>query len=414
MFNSLKYNERVQLYLSKYNPEMNDNFLRDYVLQKKIFIAEGESAAQKATERDENIIELAQKCLLEIQLKKLFDVMLQWNANMFKHESIEVCRDYEKWEYQLTDCPFLSPISKEEFELYLQYAQSPEFDYEAQTLLALMAKYFDIEWHEKNSQNADKDEEDMMDEMQTEDIENECKAWDKDIEWDDNAEVDKEIKWQHFVNQPDFPAWFAYNNAHTNNGDYLKLPQIRCVKENFYIQLEEEDPNTLGINEEDDDDMDDMDFEPVKPNATAFDYYTVKKFILACEDKDVLDKFTKYYDANPHEIWQYNKERERHAWLEANAREAFEQLIGMKKLVPSLANKDWRKALIDARDEFRKQEIVKMLPYVFSDYCMRLNTGIGFDWQYERGAVQLFATEYIRNRILRGRLLNGESEDFNF
>lgn len=418
-YNLLRYDKKILQYLNThYNADNTDHFLKGYASRKETFMREGEALAQRALERDEEIIQLAQKCLLQVQQKKLFDIILQWNANQFKHESIQCSRDFEQWEFDLTQCPFLSPISKEEFNLYLQYAQSSEFDYEDRSEFVFMSNYFDKENHEKIT---DFNEDDMLteeDKKRFAESDAERKEWSKEEEWEDNSEIDKEIKWGHFHNQPDFPVWFAFNNAHTDNGRFLKLPQLRVPKEQFYLELGEKAFNE-ELEEEFDDDYDDEDTdddggEPAKPIALPSDYYTLKKFIMACEDKDVLDKFTKYYDAYPQEIWQYSQERNRHAWLEHNAQIAFENMKGITKLIPVEANKDWRKAISDAYHNFRRQQVAFALPYVYSDYCTRIKNNLGFNWQKPLDEGRKAIGDIMKNRILQGRKLNGEPEDFDF
>lgn len=408
MFHSLKYDKKVQEYLSKYHEQTTDTFLRDYVRQKQVFMEKAESVAAKMEERADNILATAQWRFLDIQLKKLFDIMLQWNANLFKHESIEILRDFEQWEYDLFNCPFLTPVSKSEFDLYMQYAKSDEFELEKEINFIFLTSYFDSEYSKFDEEEAKAFEEKMIEESGEDDF-SECEEWDKDVDWgDDDKEPLDDIDYWGDKERSEFPRWFAYNNEHSSNGTYLELPQIRAVKEHFYLRLQEEEELAAWDEEQNED------LEPVKNGVAACSYYHVKKFILACEDKDVLDKFTKYYDANPHLLMGYNEKRQRHEWLEKHARKAFENLVNIHKLNPCPANKDWRVALINTYKQYQKKQVIETLPYVYEDYCMRLATNIGFDWEIERPLLNLFANDYIRKNILRGRFLNGEPEDFNF
>jgi hypothetical protein len=145
----------------------------------------GDSAARQAEYRDEKSVFGAQECLLEIQRKKLLDTMCQWNANLFKHETIQCSWDFYYWDTMLLSCPFLTPITQQEYNLYLRFAATDNFDYGRRV--------------------------DLM----------ECNGC-IDRQEDDPTQL---------------PDWFEFENLHTGNSQYLVLPNLRMPKENMYRQL---------------------------------------------------------------------------------------------------------------------------------------------------------------------------------
>ena len=65
----------------------------------------------------------AQTCLGNIQQKKLFDKQCQWRAETFTHPAIETTSDFNYWEKNILNCPFIDPITEEDVALYIEFLQ---------------------------------------------------------------------------------------------------------------------------------------------------------------------------------------------------------------------------------------------------------------------------------------------------
>ncbi len=128
-YNWMKEDKAVQEYLQQFSAYSQDGFMRHYAFCKSLFTEYGDNSNAIKEQRDEGNIYEAQQRLMDIQRKKLFDVMLQWDANLLKPEGIVCSWDFYVWREVLSQCPFITPISQEEFDLFMRYALSSDFNY---------------------------------------------------------------------------------------------------------------------------------------------------------------------------------------------------------------------------------------------------------------------------------------------
>ena len=105
--------------------------------------------------------------------------------------------------------------------------------------------------------------------------------------------------------------------------------------------------------------------------------------------------------------------------LDANidVEEAIHTLRNACEEISLSASEDWREAIIESARNFELKQIAAILPVVFQEYHFRLENSINFqqselDKKRAESAFQI--CEVARKQILLGRLITGETEDFNF
>ncbi|CAN5276906.1 hypothetical protein BH11BAC6_BH11BAC6_12150 [soil metagenome] len=357
----MKTDPKVQQWLNQFSPVTIDSFITSYAAAKSLFMTFGEShAAIKEQQLEEHVLQ-AQERILDIQKKKLFDIICQWNANLLQLPEIACTWDFFYWEKQIMECPFLTPISGDEFDLYLKFARSKDFNHEAEIAVS-------------------------------------------------DFELYKEMDDDEVVN---LPEWFVFENLHTGNNKYLILPNTRTEKENFYRSLwrKEEDEKIEQKYESGEFPRPEQN---AKPMLKGHNYRFLERFIKQYESKDVYEKFYKYYESNPDQLVRDNAEDNEDGYLTERANEIVIMLHDVKEKIPVKANKDWRQALINAYETYNRNHVVEALTYVYSDYQNRIANGLGFQWQDTQNNYMKELAENVRNQILRGRELNGEPRDFNF
>ena len=91
---------------------------------------------------------------------------------------------------------------------------------------------------------------------------------------------------------------------------------------------------------------------------------------------------------------------------------AFKELRELNEEIPIKSSPDWREALIDAWENYRRKQITKLLPLVYEDYLQKQELGISY--QSEDSKEITLEMEEWRTAIIKGRELSLEPPDFNF
>ena len=119
----------IQDYFKYFSDSSIESFISGYATLKSLFMEYSNTYENIAEKQYTEYAERADHCLKEIQLKKLFDVRCQWGARLIDIDGIETSGDFFMWSGHVLNCPFLTPITKEEFDLYMRYATSDKFEY---------------------------------------------------------------------------------------------------------------------------------------------------------------------------------------------------------------------------------------------------------------------------------------------
>ena len=379
----LMTNEIMLRFLEDAYPNSREEFISDYAHKKVQWLEWGPNKAQWLEREDLSWVNDATARLKEIQQKKLFDMQCQWRAEKISIPGVEVSSDFDDWEDDIFNCPFLEPVTESEVELYAQYLQSENFE-KYQGFLDRWQDYEAIKAAYNESEEASRN----------------------------------------------FPDWYDFHNSRTGLSVYLLLPDIRGKKEDFYLDLwrdhsrkryaiemekkqaiqhpPSEAPQTPARTPEASTPSTEVPAETAKApedpveKRPRLDYHRngwMTWFVNTFEDKDTQQNFIKYGGEKPFE--------DRDESLDDDLR----LLSRADKPVPIDGWFDWREAIHKAASRYCREKIAEALPIAFEQYKMHIDTNITFE---RPDADRIGFRNWYRNAVLDGRELNGEPRDFDF
>jgi hypothetical protein len=377
----LMTNDIMLKFLENAYPSSRESFISDYARQKVQWLEWGPKNAQWLEREDLSWVNDATERLKEIQQKKLFDIQCLWRAEKITLPGVEVSCDFEHWEEDIFNCPFIDPVTESEVEMYAQYLQSENFE---------KHQGFMDSWQDYKSIKA---------------------------AYNESGEADR-----------NFPDWYDFHNGRTGLSVYLILPDIRGEKEDFYLDLWRRDARKAQEIE-----MEKIKAAPQVPSETfetpartseastpssevrasekapeeqaekrpALDYHRngwMTWFVNTFEDKETQQNFIKYGGEKPFE--------DRDESLDEDLR----LLSRADKTVPIDSWFDWREAIHKAASRYCREKIADALPVAFEQYKMHLDANISFEAPTDRMGI----SKWYRDAVLTGRELNGEPRDFDF
>lgn len=353
----------IQAYFSQFSKRSVEHFIDGYAFKMYLLLEYGEQQVSMAEKQDIKYVELAEKCLTQIQLKKLFDLYCQWDAELITLEGIEITADFHTVSLKVMNTELIPPISQEEFDLYYQYAQSDQFDYTED----------DIEWI-------------YCEDYRTAMLKNN----------DDNDNY--------------FPAWFLYHNNHTGNHQYLILPNIRATKENVYRHLAYE-KERLELEAQYESGELTRYIPDDKPDISDYSYSDIMAFMKRFEKPETVRLFEEYCKISDLGVAMEDPDDEQNNLLDERVQDILHYMNTRHRvIIPIEANDDWRKGLIAAWEKFEIKQIIAALPDAYEEYLFRLENKIAFPEEED----MVGYADIIKGKILRGRELKGEPRDFNF
>jgi hypothetical protein len=298
----------------------------------------------------------AEYALDAILQKKLFNLQLQWRAGLLRFDEVKISFDFVCWGHLINTCPFLPLITDSEIKLmkkYLEQIDDPvDFD---------LPIYYD------------------------------CQNYDDLMKKDESGD------------RNEMPDWYEFYDNLMGTASLLVLPDVRGNREEFYQKLIAEsnsrnNPSSSNKAEPVDD----------RPFPIGF-------------DKNLID-FSKQIETDP-----YIKELFKYFEFEQNESDEKADLMDIKMAIDTLSSadrpvhfdphKNWDEAILSAAFKYKNVKTIEALDYVYEEYLMYKNLGLT-RIQTEREASNIKLYEGIRKMcyddFLKGRSLNGETEDSDF
>ena len=346
----LTNNPRYKDFYENYNPSSIKSFIESYKSGKANWIMWGENFAKMEQEKILKYTTIANDKLWEIQQKKLFNLQCQWRADAITIPEIIISLDFMYWEKQIKNCPFLSPISEYEFEIYREFIISEGFEYDR--------------WRHYSWQDYD-------------DIKESYKN-------DDGGEL---------------PEWYEFYDQRMGTGSLMLLPDIRGNKEDFYLKLFYEEqrrlkPELYNIK---------TNIDP-RPYLNYHDREILTLFVETFEDMKIRDAFRAMRSIQVDSL-EYNEDL-------TNAFEVLKQAGNIELCYAG----NWRESVLKTAANYEKEKIYEALNTAYKNYLNRLRMGIGFENDLSEDDMKFYIDliNGYKEKILKGRALNGEPEDFNF
>lgn len=357
----LQQNEKFMKFLEKGYPTSREDFLDEYARAKVSWMEWGPKEKVWLEKDDLKWVEDATDRLAEILQKKLFDVQCQWRAEKIQIPQIKLTFDFNYWEDNIFNCPFIETVNEKDVEIYLQYLNSFNFENEQG-------------WFSR---------------------------------WQDYREI-KEA-YNDNSDMRNFPEWYDFHNGRTGLSVYLLLPDTRGEKEEFYLHLWREDAHKKSeeqkkkMEEEKKQQAADLNL-PLTPQTDRrprLDYHKkgwMTWFVNTFEDKQTQEIFKRFGGERAFDEYDDYVE------------EDLDILGKAGKPIPVEAWFDWKEAIHKAADKYRREKIIEALPQAFEQYRMKVDMGFTFE---EPNPI-FTLKDWYHNAILRGRELNGDPPDFNF
>jgi len=356
----LNADKDVQEYLQQFNAGSHESFIQGYAHKKTLFTEYHEMYASIAENNSLEYIERAEQCLAEIQFKKLFDFRCKWGAYQASAEEVKVSWDFLSLGENVLNCPFITTIQQDEFDLYKQYICSDEYR-----------------------------------EME-------------DLQIDDIREQDEDGEPMYVL-----PEWFEYHNIHTGAGKYMLLPDNKYIKEEAYLKIIR-DNNHQKI--EDRYESGEIARHVPDERPLINDYYAgnMIPFIDKFETPETARLF-KNYIAQTNSVMDENNEDDDETGLYEYIERIIEVMKGLPDgtKVPIKENADWKVGLILAWNDFEKQKTIDCLDAAYDNYLFRIDNKIAFDNDGNDESYRDMANT-IRNNVLEARRILGEEENFDY
>ena len=363
--------KKYKKYFEKYNPISVKSFIESYARRKAGWLEWGPNHLQREINEKLKYKEIASSLIWEIQQKKLFNLQCHWRAKEIELPGIEVSWDFLKWEQKIKTCPYIEPITQQEFDLYKSYMTSDSY----------APRHFMSAWQ-------------AYDFYRTEYL---------------NGEGESMMP---------TPAWYIYYDTMMGTGNLFMLPNHKGEQEQFYLGLvkkaEDEKAKKSKKKKTAKDQLPAI-IKAINPNFDGKppiipDFKTKEEFIKKFEDKTLL----KYFRA---------MEKEDDNWMEEQALDdclelfSFEMEDDHKDIVFKNPD-DLKESLFRAAADFELRRINDHLDIAYEEYRMKIDNGISFE---ESNDLMEFADnafnsiiKFIKDQILQGRELNGEPRDFNY
>ena len=346
----MKTNPAYQNFLKGFFGDDADRWIKEYARQKRTWLQWGKQFGAWQEKAKLQWLTAAAEHLQAIQQKKLFDAQCLWRAEQLEIAEVEIAFDFEVWERKIFQCPFISPVSRADVDLYIDFLKencNPEQDKYAQW----QGCYYDFRETPEGLATGE-----------------------------DCTEI---------------PMWYVYHNRITGHGQYLALPDIRGEKETHYENLAfaksraEQEANP---------------FVPEKrPRLSYLHKDQLDAFPRRYETQEVQNWREAY-------AWFQRHKHE----LDEVLMPIAQLFLDAEEAVPIEEGGPFMEVILRTEKEFKTRKIVDALGFVFDEYRMKMDTGLpmpevqeGYEWISE-------TREAEKETILKGRVLAGEPADFDF
>ncbi|GAA3951979.1 hypothetical protein [Hymenobacter algoricola] len=359
-------NARYDEFFAPYQPKVREDFARHYVMTRQRWMDVGQADEEQPNRRLTIHTKEAYVALWAIQQKKLFDLQCQWRAEEVTDiPGVVITNDFDTLSAAIENSPALSPITAEEFALYLEWVQQADYA--------------------------------------------------RDL----NDRHDGRFVWQNhrFLREalaPDAPPlqarpvatlkavsdWYRFHNARTGHDRLLYLPDVRGTKEERYWDAWRE-----GLREQ----------EAIAQAAgTAPD--PRPSYLPPEEHRTLATEFAGRFEPARLNRWREATELLRPPMSEQDRELQMitHFLLSTWEPVAVEGSPDWREATRQAYYAYCHRQLLEQLPVVYQEYLQRQSWGIAqpdrLDWDLSHHNM----AQYYRGWLLDGRARLGEPEDFDF
>lgn len=332
----IECNIAIQEYFKGYSESSIEHFVNSYLDKKYRAHKYKKYYAKKLERKRTQWIDKADDHLEFILQKKLFDFQCLWRAEQVELEGVEICFDFDVWEGDIFNCPFLE-IHDDDIKMYQDFLNSGALD----------SDWWTSDWQDYYSLKEDDSE---------------------------------------------MPEWYDYHNMHTGNSALLLLPNLRGDKEEFYVGLYRDEENKNHPPSE-------WKYDP-KPSLSVYDEEFMK-FVNEFEDAESRTMLENLHN----EESGYDRSED--------FNDVVRRMDEVEEFIPIESHYDYRQALRIAYFKYYFGKIAEHLPQAYEQYLFTKSMNLGASKGAYSDEIRGYSDTY-REKIIKGRILNGEPGDLNF
>jgi hypothetical protein len=346
----LEDNPEVVAYFDTFRGNAMEDFLNYYISQKYFYHTYGDFYKKLSEKKRNQWIDEAYEQLEAILQKQLFDKQCLWRAGQITLEGVEIIFDFTIWSQDIFNCPFLDTISSSDIALYQSFLADEG-----------LSRY------DLNGFN----------------------------EWQDYDQYKKSYTSSEDNDYLTLPEWYEFHNNRTGNGTLLLMNDARGKKEQLYKELHRDSK---------DKEQDNPIIQPQvevdsRPYIRTHCNEQTALFIDKFESKTIKNQY-KYY----HEMTDSR--------INSNTAKLLDEIIDAGEQIPVSSHHDILEAIEIAYNRYVLKNIAAHLPmaheiYLFNKQMQINSTKVVEPFYYE------FREKY-KEKILKGRELNGEPRNFDF
>jgi len=354
----LRINPAYQLFFMNYNEKSVDAFIRNYARKKATYITKGPSYIKVQEQEELKYKVIAEEALWAIQQKKLFNLQCQWRAEQVRLKGIDHCTQFQLLSANIQHCPYITPLSRSEVNLYIEYLKSGHVG--------------DLFWIE-NWQDYDTFKADYLSHQH---------------EQEDEPLAER------------IPTWYSFYDLHMGTDVLMGLPDTRGDKEYRYraaFRKKRKEAASVTNRPHNPDDY--------RPFLNSYDTDIIEHFIKEYEDSKML-KYFRAVESVAEKFEQTTK-----------VDDAIDIFRSAEEPIAIDGSDDWKESLILAARKYELQQVAKFLPAVFQEYQFRIENSINYNQSdtCKRKAEHAFEMcEIAKTQIIEGRQILDKKRDMNF
>ena len=368
----LRTNPRYEPLLNTIKDDDVEKFIRNYAKDKYELFENFERTKSNYDYRQTQHFNWAEEFFEAILNKKLFNLQCLWRAGQIDLPYVKLTDDFDYFEENVHECPFIEPLTEHDVELAITYIKEQR-------------------WWDENEYDDWQDYSTFKTHVLREETED-----------------DYEPRYGR-----DYPYIYDYFDTYQNTGHLIKLPDVRSERERYYYKI--------GIHERiRERNQQRIERGEPEPNTEGpFVYKSSHNYLFDPQRREIVEDYEddQIKEAYMMKDTQYDSNRN----TSDEVKEAIDFLSNAIGSVPMLADDNWQTALFRSVRHYKNCKIAEHLPYIYDTYLMAFDD----DDPKEAVAKRVAAydpTELEKKRfdsnngwmVLEGRRLLGEPENFDF
>jgi len=357
-YNRIKDNPEVKEFLKPYNSFFYESFLQSFAAGKSLWVGLKDHYKERQVQNELRLMDTGRNALACLLKKKMRDIRREWGAGSFDLPGIQTPFNFMLLVDKVFEVEWIPAIDESDLECLLAYvAQHQGYDLSFQ-------------------------------------FDNESLRFEIPL-WLDSSTV--------YESKDSFAS---FHNTFTSTENLKVLPDKRGRKAQDYVKayaqkLLDEKEAKIARGELPPDT--EIDLRPFPPSGKS---WFIEEFILKFDERETIQHYRNY------KAYHKKGDDEDEDTISDKVQTILVQLEHLDVVLPVMANEDWRLALIESWEAYRKVSVSRAIQQAYEDYLFHVDTGIAFQSD-EIKPETLKKVNDLKERFLNGRELLGEPRDFS-